>query len=243
MDVVLMRLDAPMMSFGDVRVDNYCDTREHPALSMLTGLLGNALGYDHRDADRLQTLQDRLRFAVRQDSPGERFHDYQTVDLGQSFMLAGWTHQHRPEGRGGASGKETHLRHRWYLADAVYTVALCLVSPVDKPTLDDIEAALRHPERPLFLGRKACLPAAPVLLGRANEASLRDAVARAPWPGRLRRIEVALAWWPADEGGDDQSSHEFEISDERDWANQIHAGRRLMRQGLIRPEERMADVR
>ena len=61
---------------------------------MLTGLLANALGWDHRDADSLERLQDRLRFASRLDRAGHPLVDYQTVDLGQDWMRpenAGWT--------------------------------------------------------------------------------------------------------------------------------------------------------
>ena len=43
-DALLLRLDAPLMSFGAPMVDSNGVIQEFPALSMLTGLLGNALG-------------------------------------------------------------------------------------------------------------------------------------------------------------------------------------------------------
>lgn len=65
---LLLRLEAPMMSFGDVSVDERGPTQAFPAKSMLTGLLGNALGYDHREAVKLESIQNRLNYAVR--APG-----------------------------------------------------------------------------------------------------------------------------------------------------------------------------
>lgn len=233
MDILLLRFDAPLMSFGAVKVDDLGQTREHPALSMLTGLVGNALGYEHRDVDATQALQARLKFAVRQDSAGQRLYDFQTVDLGQDFMKSGWTSWHRPQGRGGASGGGTHIRHRWYLADAVYTLAMTLSLNADGPTVGEVESALRHPARPLFLGRKNCLPAAPILLSRIQATSLVQALQQAPMLDRLCYQDRLRAWWPADEDEDSSSSHVVYLTDERDWANQVHVGRRHIREGLI----------
>ena len=75
MRVLLLRFDAPLMSFGDVRVDARGPIRDHPGLGQVTGLLANALGYDHAEADRLTRLQDRLCLASRCDRPGERRQD------------------------------------------------------------------------------------------------------------------------------------------------------------------------
>jgi CRISPR-associated Cas5-like protein len=40
-----MRLEAPLMAFGGETIDNYGVIRDFPALSMVTGLFANALGY------------------------------------------------------------------------------------------------------------------------------------------------------------------------------------------------------
>ena len=44
-------------------------------------------------------------------------------------------------------------------------------------------------------------------------------------------------WWPAEEEGADSFSRLVPITDYRDWANQIHVGRRFLRQGLVDPPE------
>ncbi|MEZ4450876.1 MAG: type I-E CRISPR-associated protein Cas5/CasD [Nannocystaceae bacterium] len=226
-DVLLLRFDAPMMSFGTTAVDAIGRTSPFPGRSMLAGLLGNALGYDHRDVDALTRLQARIRHAVRRDRGGEIRTDYQTVDLGQPHLLdeVAWTTRGRLDPRGGSSDNKvgTHIRHRDYLVDSAFTLALTLTPADESPEIEAIESALRRPARPLFLGRKCCIPAAPLVLGRAQAASLSAAVRSAPASkgstGRLR------LWWPV---GDDRARearcHHVSITDERDWRNQVHVG-------------------
>lgn len=231
-----MRLDAPLISFGGVRVDSSNITGAFPLRSMIVGLLANALGYDHHEHERLTSLQQRLRLAARQDRPGHRVVDYQTVDLGQDFLQQGWTTRGRIEARkGGEASGGTHIRTRHYLADALYTVAIALVPPDSPPSLDQLEVALREPERPLFLGRKPCLPSSPLLLQRAEAPSLREALRLAPVARRGRQQglrEGLLAWWPAEEEAT-PTSRLVPVFEDRDWQNQIHAGRHFVREGQL----------
>ena len=78
----ILRFEAPMMSFGAPIVSEEGLIQPFPALSMMTGLLANALGYDHSEAKKHERLQQALSYAVREDVPGEKIVDYQTVDLG-----------------------------------------------------------------------------------------------------------------------------------------------------------------
>jgi CRISPR system Cascade subunit CasD len=234
MDVLILRLEGPMLSFGAPIVDSRGVIQQHPPLSMLTGLIGNALGYRHGDFERLQRLQERIRYAVRCDRSGERFIDYQSVDLGQEHLQkTGWTTRgEREDRRGGRKSKGTHIRHREYLANGCYTVALTL-QPVDEsPSLESVEEALRHPERPLFIGRKTCLPSSPLLSGRMSAPDVLAALRR--WPAVERSDAGRLeAWWPAELSDDEEASRNFTVTDQRDWANQIHTGERRLRHGRI----------
>ena len=238
-EVLLLRFDAPLMSFGGVVVDERGPTLPFPTTSLLTGLIANALGWEHRHAERLEGLQRRLRHAARRDRRGEALEDYQTVDLGQEFLARGWTTWHAPESRGGGPAKTgTHIRHRHYWADAVYTVALTLDPAAEAPTLEEVAAALDEPERPLFLGRKPCLPSRPLLLApqRVRAASLRAALAAAP-PDPRARPEGGYfdAWWPEDDGEapGEREARRLPVYDRRDWANQVHTGRRFVWAGRV----------
>jgi CRISPR system Cascade subunit CasD len=67
---LILRLQAPLLAFGGVAIDHVGVTRDYPALSMLTGLLANALGWERTEWKRHQVLQDRLIFAARRDRRG-----------------------------------------------------------------------------------------------------------------------------------------------------------------------------
>ncbi|NBC19213.1 MAG: type I-E CRISPR-associated protein Cas5/CasD [Bacteroidetes bacterium] len=236
MDILLLRFDAPLMSFGAPIVDNRGVIQSFPALSMVTGLLGNALGYDHADNDALEALQRRIRYAVRQDRRGRRLRDYQTVDLSKPYMddSRAWTTRGALETRkGGSASTGTHIRERDYWADAGYTIA-CTLDPLDAtPTLDDLVAALHHPARPLFIGRKACLPATPLYAGRRTAASLKEALHAAPLPDWADDRPDYRAWWPSDP----EDERGRPVTDRRDWVNQIHVGQRWIAEGTVAPSE------
>ncbi|HVA67879.1 MAG TPA: type I-E CRISPR-associated protein Cas5/CasD [Candidatus Binataceae bacterium] len=231
-DALIIRFDAPLVSFGGVVIDNNGVIRAFPARSMLAGMLGNALGYDHRDAAALQALQERIVYAVRCDRPGQLLSDFQTVDLSQPFLQRGWTTRGIVQGRAGAEATRTgtHIRYRDYLADAVYTVALALAPPDANPDAARLEAALRAPARPLFIGRKPCLPAEPIFLARFAALDLRDALIRAPRSERAGANRRFQAWFPV-EGPHVPNARP--LTDDRDWTNQIHVGRRFILEDSI----------
>ncbi|MEM1349439.1 MAG: type I-E CRISPR-associated protein Cas5/CasD, partial [Myxococcota bacterium] len=188
MRFLVVTLKGPMMSFGGAKVDAHHVTRRHPGQSMVAGLIANALGYHHRDWERTQRLQRRLRYACRADRDGHVLEDYHTVDLGQEHLLSdrGWTTQGALEERaGGSASTTTHIRQRDYIADGVRTLVLRLEPARETPTLDDIHRALSNPERPLFIGRKCCVPSRPLVRSEGafvHASSLEEALRAAPWP-------------------------------------------------------------
>ncbi|QGU33452.1 type I-E CRISPR-associated protein Cas5/CasD [Thermochromatium tepidum] len=233
MDCLILRFDAPLMSFGAVVVDQNNPTWRFPGAAMLTGLLGNALGWDHRDTDKLQALQDRLRFAARWDAEPQPVTDYQTVDLRQDFLVdTGWTTRGRREDRkGGPAATGTHIRLRDYWANGVATVAIALDGE-GAPALDELEAALRAPARPLFIGRKPCLPAGPLLIGRREAPGVKAALAAEPPAniGPRRHPRMIEALWPLDEEAGQGTEERYDL---RDWRNNIHRGSRRYAVGLM----------
>jgi CRISPR system Cascade subunit CasD len=219
-------------------VDSRGVIQPYPALSMLTGLVGNALGFEHRESDRLERLQDRLKYAVREDRAGQQIQDYQTVDLGSDHMNyrnVAWTTRGAIEERkGGSASTGTHIRERDYWADAGYTVALTLDPSDEAPTLGEVSTILQHPSRPLFIGRKPCLPAEPLhTLCVFDTPTLKEALEIAPLPAWADDRPSYRAWWPA-AMGDPQAQP---TTDRRDWANQIHVGERWVHQGTVMPPQ------
>jgi CRISPR system Cascade subunit CasD len=229
---LILRLEAPLMAFGGVTVDHVGVTRGFPAASMLTGLIGNALGWHRADSALHQALQDRLIYGARleREIEFELLTDAQNAKLEKSDR--GWTTRGSPEGRAGATYDAPHRRRRDYLADASVSLALTL-SPAAKQTdLKEIALALDTPKRPLFIGRKPCLPSARLLHGEAVAPTAFDA---------LRSLEVRTrlkALWPFGEGPADGAcvSRIFEIQDLRNWKSGLHGGARRVVEGFLVPE-------
>lgn len=229
---LLLRLEAPLMAFGGETIDNLGVIRDFPALSMLTGLIANGLGWRREDGAAHDRLQARLVFGARLDRAGSRFTDFQTAELGKDDK--GWTTGGQPEGRGGGEGtyKGQHLRYRDFHADAAVLIALRLDAPDEAPTLDEVAAALRQPFRPLFLGRKPCLPSAPLVAGWVDAPQVLDALREA---APLSADERPRVCWPEGEG-ELAGSRRIDLCDERNWISGVHGGWRPVREGSLGKE-------
>jgi CRISPR system Cascade subunit CasD len=147
-----------MQSWGHSSRFERRTTALHPTRSGVFGLIAAALGINKEGADeavqiaRLAALQTTIITLPRHDSrKGEllmqRLEDYHTVT-----------------GIRRASGKvdpdATVQTYRHYLLDARFGVLL----EGSAPLLKDIASALRDPRWGVWLGRKCCLPASPVLV-------------------------------------------------------------------------------
>ena len=224
MRYLLLVLEAPLMSFGREMVDAQGPVAEFPATSMLTGLLANALGWRREQREAHAALQDRLHLAVRLDRVGHLFTDFQTAQLGKSDV--GWTTRGRREGRAGDSYSSPHIRLRDFAADASVAVALYLNPADEQPTVDDLAVAVRHPARPLFLGRKPCLPSRPVLHGIGDHSDLLAALAAIPRAQDAAPLPLVQLPEDADAVAGDELRM---ISDERNWISGVHGGGRTVR--------------
>lgn len=224
---LLMRLEAPLMAFGGETIDNYGVIRDFPALSMIAGLLANALGYRREESESHDRLQARLVVGARLDCEVQRLTDFQTAQLGKDDK--GWTTWGVPEERrGGAeSYKSPHLRYRDYHASLNVLVALRLAPAEEAPRLDDLAQALDHPARPLFIGRKTCLPSRRVFAGWHEAESVLATLQTAQLPDKAIRLRVQ---WPEGEGTL-TGERVLDLCDERNWRSGVHGGWRPVREG------------
>lgn len=237
---LILTLEAPLMSCGGETIDNYGVIRSFPAASMLTGLLANALGWRRIEGERHQRLQDRLVFAARIDresADGVSFVDFQTAQLDKSDK--GWTTRGKPEGRagGGRTYDAPHLRFREYFADLRFTVALRMEPAEGRPTVDDLANALERPARPLFIGRKSCLPSAPIFACFSEGETALAALLAAPLDEREAPDTVRLLW-PEDDSpkvmAEVKTSRTHMLTDQRNWRSSgLHGGGRLVCEGTI----------
>ena len=225
---------APLAAFGGEAIDARGVTRDFPSQSMLTGLLANALGWSRAMRQEHQRLQSRIVYgAVREHEPVlGRMTDYQTAQLAKDDRA--WTTRGVPAKRDGGAATYDGAHQRWrdYHADLRMSVVLRLAPDDQVPTLDDLETALVRPARPLFIGRKPCLPAVRIFQGWVDAEDARSA---------LRAVarcseRTARALWPASDGeaGADLVT---DVTDERNWLTGLHGGARRVCEGRITPAD------
>lgn len=170
---VLLRLEAPMQSWGDGSRFQIRRTADAPTKSGVLGLVLCAAGIGRRAAgERLAELR-QLRFAVRIDRPGVRGWDYHTAGAGYGILSAEGVIKRTATTR----EPETLLSRREFLFDASFVAGL----EGETSLVERIAGWLADPVWPVFLGRKSCVPTRPVLEGVARSSTLLDALAEPPW--------------------------------------------------------------
>ena len=155
MSTLLLRLAAPMQSWGADSKYNIRKTNREPTKSGVLGMIAAALGCRRDDVGTFARLS-QLRFGVRVDHEGTMMRDYQTVH--------------------GKTKTDTTLTYRDYLHDAVFVVGL----EGPREELEQVEEALLHPVYPLFLGRRSCPPTSRICMG-IEEKGLESALRSCPW--------------------------------------------------------------
>lgn len=158
---LVFRLYAPMASWGEAAVGETRPTATYPGRSAILGLVGAALGIRRDDDEGQRCLRNGLQVAVKQRSPGLLLRDYHTVQVPPSQAKV--THRtRREELLVPKEALNTILSSRDYRCDGLWSVAIRLAAEAGW-TLDELKVALERPRFPLYLGRKACPLAAPLV--------------------------------------------------------------------------------
>jgi CRISPR system Cascade subunit CasD len=145
MAVLILRLAAPLQSWGTSKFDDHRTERE-PTKSGVIGMIAAAIGIRRWEDQKIEELS-KLAFGVKVISAGKILTDFQMV-----HSIDFWNNSKDPN---------VNKTNRYYLADAIFAVGL----EGDRELLEKIDYALKHPYFPLYLGRKSCPPAGQVVIG------------------------------------------------------------------------------
>lgn len=163
MNTLLLRLAAPMQSWGVQSNYSVRDTAKEPSKSGVIGLICAALG-----RPRNAPLDDfaKMRMGVRVDREGIIQRDYQ---IAQNVLSCD-----------GKSQKESLTSSRYYLADFAFLVGL---ESENLMLLKDIHYSLGSPMWQLYLGRKAFVPSGSIRLddGLREGETLEQALLSYGW--------------------------------------------------------------
>ena len=229
-----LHLYGPLAAFGGPVVDHIGPVTAQPGLSMLTGLIANALGWRRTMAAEHQRLQERVVYGSLHDKTMKAtlIVDYQTAMLTKHDRA--WQTNGKPATRESADNtwRGPHQRQRQYHSDARVIVALRLEPAEETPSLEQIAAALTTPARGLFLGRKNCPPSRPIFAGYVTADSVKSALVSVCPADKQNWI----ATWPGDEGNK-PNTRRIEVVDQKDWASRMHGGCRVLTQASAANQE------
>jgi CRISPR system Cascade subunit CasD len=170
---IVLRLAGPLQSWGEHSTFSERDTLRFPTRSGITGLLAASQGISRgQPLDRY----DALALTVRIDRPGTLLQDFHTVGGGlpRARTVPTAAGGRRPE------GTATVVTRRWYLSDAVFTVAAAGPGSL----IGEIAAALCAPRWQPYLGRRSCPPDQPLLLKVTPDDPVRELREAVPLPAR-----------------------------------------------------------
>ncbi|MCK0537918.1 type I-E CRISPR-associated protein Cas5/CasD [Alcanivorax quisquiliarum] len=173
-EFLVFRLYAPLASWGEPAVGEVRPSATYPGRGAILGLLGAALGIRRDDDEGQNGLRESVRVAIKQRSPGTLLRDYHTAQVpGERKEVVYRTR--RDELSAPHKVINTILSSRNYRCDGLWTVAVWL-TPGASVALEALEQALKTPYFPLYLGRKACPPAAPLDPRRVTVERLKEAL-------------------------------------------------------------------
>lgn len=164
MQFLVFQLQAPLAAWGEPAVGESRGSGTTPGHSAIVGLLGAALGVLRDDEAGHALLRDAYGFAVGLLQQGSLLRDYHTAQVpGRAALKGRPQYTRRQEMAVPKQDLNTILSTRDYRQNAASLVALqALASGTPAPSLDALAAALREPRFVLYLGRRACPPAAPL---------------------------------------------------------------------------------
>lgn len=217
-EYLLLRLYGPMASWGEIAVGESRHSAVHPSRSALLGLLGAALGINRDDDDKQKALLDGYRFGIKLECVGSPLRDYHTIQVGVPTKKLLFRSR-RQELM--ADKVDTILSAREYRCDSLAVVAVEALpnAPVNLSSLSD---TLRKPNFTLYLGRKSCPLALPLMPTLVQAANLQEAFDAVSWPSLLGLHDRNLRdeVWP-----DHQDKRHFRIGSVRYyWEDGMDSG-------------------
>lgn len=220
MDTLLIRLIAPMQSWGIQSNYTTRDTGYEPSKSGVIGLLCSALGRSREAALGDLTA---LRMGVRVDREGALRKDFH---IAQNVLDTD-----------GKKVRNNIVTTRYYLSDAAFLVGL----EGDSTLLTQVQAALQNPVWALYFGRKAFTPAAPVWFkdGLQSDTTIETAFANFGWiiaQPKFSPPEKVRVVYEAPDGN--QIRADVPIS----FAERTFSSRRVITKFITAPQEQSAEV-
>ncbi len=192
MNFLVFRLYGPLASWGQAAVGGDRPTGLYPTRSAVIGLLAAALGLKREQEQEMEHLNNSVQIAVKQFFPSSLMRDYHTAQVPSTKR--GVTHLTR-KSELSEEKLNTILSSRDYRCDGVWVIAIRLIDG-SFYTLFQLEKALLKPVFTLYLGRKSCPLAVPLMPSVVETNNLREALDTS-FPALTRSLKEDNLWFNA----------------------------------------------
>lgn len=160
---ILLRMKAPLQSWGGESFSyNYRATVPHPTLSGVLGLVSCAMGKNtKKEPEFLRGLVANISMDVYCYDQGSVLRDFQTAGVGHSDVRKIPTNY---------SGKPVVVKVRGDIYNKEYLQSsdfFVILTVQDEALASKISEGLKSPKWAPSLGRKACIPTAPLYYGES----------------------------------------------------------------------------
>jgi CRISPR system Cascade subunit CasD len=157
-----LRLEGPLQSWGFDSQYNRRNTGLMPTKSAIAGMCCAALGFSRGSDEERKFLEDFRGLKMTAISIPRKIKNRYKEEMTE-LKVRRLQDYHTVQNTKTAKGdiKDCHITHRQYLTDAAFGVLL----EGEEALLNEIVVALVDPVWGIWLGRKTCIPSAPVLAG------------------------------------------------------------------------------
>ena len=200
MDYLLFQLRGPLQSWGSPGSGSQRQTDDHPTKSAVIGMIAAALGIPEDQNRAILQLQEDMKYACREDIPGQPLYDFHTIWVDGSLTKF---YEHLRTDRPIPDRKNrTLIAEHYYLMDAFFTV--CMQGP--RSLLERVHEALSKPAFSIFLGRRGCVLSMPLNPFIISAQAVAEAF-KAYVPDRLGTIPDRFfvlnprVFWEGEHGG------------------------------------------
>ena len=235
---LFLYLQGPLQSWGaDSRFD-FRQTLDFPTKSGIYGMLLASSGDSGPQEQLLSRMADSPLTVVSFASPTGRLRDFHMVGKGYDEKDE-WERLHIPKKRDGnrvsvnGGGNASRVTYREYLQDRAFAAFLGLLDDL----AEKFAVSLQTPVFDLYLGRKCCVPSAPVFRGLygSEEAALEAMTAFLADEAGIRGSEPLRPEWIFREAADGSDPEAILLNDVpvRFGINRLYRDRWVVREAFL----------
>lgn len=186
-EYLVFRIYGPFASWGDIAVGEVRPSANHPSKSQILGLLCSALGIKRSDKENLCKVFSGYEIAEKVIDSGTLLRDYHTIQVTKKGKRQFYSR--RDEFNSSKKEINTILSSREYYCDAEVVISVRKKENIETFSFIELQKALQFPKFVLYLGRKSCPLALPVLPQIIQANGFKESFNKAYFPSKVDNMK------------------------------------------------------